>query len=115
MQIIACPLIKLTNEKEAKIQDIGTPESFLESVGPFITGTYLEPEDVVSTKVNVLEDGYTYYTYNINAGYGLNGPHTVTVATVKGECALLFLLSATDKQWSKHSQLLQKVATTFRA
>jgi len=46
-------------------------------------GTYLDEEDIVSATSERRDDGLTYYNYEINAGYGTNGPHTVSACTVK--------------------------------
>lgn len=115
MQVVVAPLVRLTNQKGATIEDIGDPEGFLNSIGPFITGTYLDLEDVVSMEAIKKEDGLTYYYYDIYATYGLNGPHTLTACTVKGDLALLFCLSATDKQWAKSQKKLKQLMPTFRA
>lgn len=65
MQVLVAPLVRLTNKKDAKIEDIGTPEAFISSVGPFITGTYLDLEDVVDMSSQVLDDGLMYYYYDV--------------------------------------------------
>jgi hypothetical protein len=36
--VIVSPLVRLTNKAEAKIEDVGSPEGLLVSLGPFITG-----------------------------------------------------------------------------
>lgn len=64
-QVLVSPLVRLTNQKDAKIEDIGTPEAFISSVGPFITGTYLDLEDIVDMQSKKLEDGLTYYYYDV--------------------------------------------------
>jgi PsbP len=115
LQVIVSPLVRLTNQKGAKIEDIGNPEAFLSSVGPFITGTYLDLDDVVSAEAKQLDDGLTYYYYDVYATYGLNGPHTLTACTVKGDLALLFCLSANDKQYARSKKKLNTMLQTFRA
>lgn len=93
-QVLAAPLVRLTNKKNVKIEEVGTPETFLQSIGPFITGTYLDPEDVQSMSSEAAGDGLTYYYYDVYAPSGLNGPHLLTAATVKGDLALLFIVAA---------------------
>ena len=153
MQVLVAPLVRLTNQKDAKIEDIGTPEAFIASVGPFITGTYLDLDDVVDMSSQTLEDGLTYYYYDVcthplalltsdsclciatlpgkpacvrcapfaalymqaYATYGTNGPHTLTACTVKGDLALLFCLSANDKQYARSKGKLNTMIKTFRA
>lgn len=113
--VLAAPLVRFTNQKNATIEDIGNPEGFLASVGPFITGTYLDLDDVVSMSAEKREDGLMYYSYDIYATYGLTGPHTLTTCTVKGDLALLFCVSANDKQWGRSKAKLQSMMDTFRA
>jgi hypothetical protein len=45
--LIVSPLVKLTRTKGARIEDIGPPEGLLTSLGSYITGTFLDDEDVV--------------------------------------------------------------------
>lgn len=99
----------------ATIEDIGDPESFLNSVGPFITGTYLDLDEVQSMKKERLDDGLTYYYYDVYATYGLIGPHTLSACTVKGDLAFIFLVAANDKQWGRAKGKLNKVVQSFRA
>lgn len=109
------PLVRLTNQKGANIEDIGGPEQFISSVGPYITGTYLDNDDIVSTQSKKMDDGLTYYYYDVYATYGLNGPHTLTACTVKGDLALLFSVSANDKQYARSKKKLATMVETFRA
>lgn len=46
MQVLVSPLQRLTNQAQAPIEDVGTPEGILGSLGSYITGTYLDEEDV---------------------------------------------------------------------
>ena len=55
-QLLAMNLQKLTNKAGASIEDVGPPSGVLESLGPFITGTRVEEEDVVSQE-KVSHDG----------------------------------------------------------
>ncbi|GBF96037.1 hypothetical protein Rsub_08852 [Raphidocelis subcapitata] len=114
-QVILAPLVRLTNRKGVKIEDIGPPEGIITSLGPFITGTYLDEEDIVSASSAPRDDGLTYYSYELNAAYGTNGPHTVSACTVKGDLALLFVVSANEKQWARNEGTLRKMVETFRA
>lgn len=38
VQVVVAPLVRLTNKADATIDQVGTPEGVLESLGPFITG-----------------------------------------------------------------------------
>jgi len=113
--VIVSPLVRLTNKAKVRIEEIGTPEGLLVSLGPFITGTYLDEEDVVSVSSKKQDDGRTYYYYELNASYGSVGPHTLSAATTKGDLALLFVASANEKQWAKSKDMLQKAVDSFRA
>lgn len=115
VQVLVSPLVRLTNQKGAKIEDIGGPEQFISSIGPYITGTYLDNDDIVSTQVAKMEDGLTYYIYDVYATYGLNGPHSLTSCTVKGDLALLFSVSANDKQYIKSKKKIAAMVESFRA
>lgn len=46
VQVLVSPLQRLTNQAQAPIEDVGTPEGILGSLGSYITGTYLDEEDV---------------------------------------------------------------------
>jgi hypothetical protein len=113
--VIVAPLVRLTPRKGVAIEDVGDPAGLLTSLGPFITGTYLDEEDVVSAKAGKRDDGLVYYSYEINAPYGTVGPHTVSAATVKGDLALMIVVSGNEKQWARNEAALRKVAESFRA
>ena len=51
VQVVAAPLIRLTNRPNATIEDIGSPEKLMASLGPFVTGNTLEPEEIIKTTV----------------------------------------------------------------
>lgn len=46
-EVIVSPLERLTPKARATIEEVGTPQGVLESIGQFLTGNYLEPGDVV--------------------------------------------------------------------
>jgi hypothetical protein len=46
---------------------------------------------------------------------GTNGPHTLSTATVKGDCALMLVVSANEKQWARNEARLREMPLTFRA
>lgn len=113
--LLASPLFKLTPRKVKSITDIGDPQGIIFSIGPYITGTFLDEDDVLSASERKLDDGEVYYYYEVNSPYAKFGQHIVTSATVKGEVALLFVVSASDKQWSKSEGNIRKMVETFRA
>jgi hypothetical protein len=113
--VVVSPLVRLTNVKGANIEDIGDPQGILAALGPFITGTYLDAEDVSNIQTVRKEDGLTYYYYDIYAPYGLTGPHLLSSCTVKGDLAMLFTVAASDKQWPKAKAKLSKMRESFKA
>jgi hypothetical protein len=56
VQVVASPLIRLTNRPNATIEDIGSPEKLISSLGPFVTGNTLEPEEIIETNVEKIGD-----------------------------------------------------------
>lgn len=48
---MASPLIRLTNKPNATIEDIGTPEDLIASLGPFVTGNTFDPDELVETSI----------------------------------------------------------------
>ncbi|KAL3143372.1 hypothetical protein ABBQ38_002202 [Trebouxia sp. C0009 RCD-2024] len=113
IQLMVAPLQKLTPKANATIKDIGSIDSLVQSFGPYITGTNLEDEDVISKDILDV-DGRTYYQYESYAPYGTNGTHQVARATTKGKCAFLFVSSASDKQWPKGEKHLRQALESFR-
>lgn len=51
VQVVASPLIRLTNKPNAKIEDIGSPEKVIASLGPFVTGNTLDSEELLETSI----------------------------------------------------------------
>ncbi|KAG2447718.1 hypothetical protein HYH02_007178 [Chlamydomonas schloesseri] len=115
VELIVAPLQKLTPRKNITVEDLGTPEFLLQRVGNYITGTYLDEDDLVSATSKKLDDGLTYYYYELNAPYAKVGGHSYTACTVKGDLAFLFITSANDKQWAKLEGSLKQTVDTFRA
>lgn len=112
LQLVVSPLVKLTNRPDMPIQDIGTPESILPRIGGYITGTYMEEEDLVATSTKVQDDGLTYYYYELYAP-AANG-HSLTAVTTKGEGCYLFVCSASDKAWKSSEPKLRQMVESFR-
>lgn len=51
VQVVASPLIRLTNKPNATIEDIGSPEKLIASLGPFVTGNSYDPDELLQTSV----------------------------------------------------------------
>ncbi|GAU49568.1 hypothetical protein TSUD_191950 [Trifolium subterraneum] len=98
IQVVASPLIRLTNKPNATIEDIGSPEKVIASLGPFVTGNTLDPDELIETSVEKIDD-LTYYKYVLETPYALTGTHNLAKATAKGNTVVLFVASANDKQW----------------
>lgn len=56
VQIVASPLIRLTNKPNATIEDIGSPEKLIASLGPFVTGNTFDPDELLEASVDKLGD-----------------------------------------------------------
>ncbi|KAF2308251.1 hypothetical protein GH714_038638 [Hevea brasiliensis] len=56
VQVVASPLIRLTNKPNASIEDIGSPDKLIASLGPFVTGNSYDPDELLETSVEKLGD-----------------------------------------------------------
>lgn len=56
IQIVASPLIRLTNKPNATIEDIGSPEKVIASLGPFVTGNTFDPDELLEMSVEKVDD-----------------------------------------------------------
>ncbi|OEL12964.1 PsbP domain-containing protein 6, chloroplastic [Dichanthelium oligosanthes] len=112
VQVVASPLIRLTNKPNATIEDIGSPERLIASLGPFVTGNTFDSDELVDTNVEKI-DGQTYYSYVLETPLALTGSHNLAKATAKGNTVVLFVASANDKQWSSSSKVLKAILDSF--
>ncbi|EMS68214.1 hypothetical protein TRIUR3_09837 [Triticum urartu] len=99
VQVVASPLIRLTNRPNATIEDIGSPEKLIASLGPFVTGNTLEPEEIIEASVEKIGD--------LTTPLALTGSHNLAKATAKGSTVVLFVASASDKQWQSSEKILK--------
>lgn len=113
VQVVASPLIRLTNRPNATIEDIGSPEKLMASLGPFVTGNTLEPEEILETTVEKIGD-QTYYSYVLETPLALTGSHNLAKATAKGNTVVLFVASASDKQWQSSQKILKAMVDSFQ-
>ena len=77
IQIVASPLIRLTNKPNATIEDIGSPEKVIASLGPFVTGSTYDPEELLESSVEKLGDqtvlsSCVFYTSLFSFSYDLS-------------------------------------------
>lgn len=112
VQVVASPLIRLTNKPNATIEDIGTPDKLIASLGPFVTGNTFDPDELVETSIEKRGD-QTYYKYVLETPYALTGSHNLAKATAKGSTVILFVASASDKQWPSSEKTLQAILDSF--
>ncbi|MCE5166379.1 PsbP domain-containing protein 6, chloroplastic [Datura stramonium] len=112
IQVVASPLIRLTNKPNATIEDIGTPEKVITSLGPFVTGNTLDPDELLETSIEKRGD-LTYYKYVLETPYALTGSHNLAKATAKGNTVVLCVVSANDKQWASSQKTLQAIIDSF--
>ena len=61
VQVVASPLIRLTNKPNATIEDIGSPEKLIASLGPFVTGNTLDPDELLETSVEKIGDQTVHF------------------------------------------------------
>lgn len=113
VQVVASPLIRLTNKPNATIEDIGSPERLIASLGPFVTGNTFDSDELVDTNVEKI-DGQTYYSYVLETPLALTGSHNLAKATAKGNTVVLFVASANDKQWSSSQKVLKAIVDSFQ-
>ncbi|TKY62742.1 PsbP domain-containing protein 6 [Spatholobus suberectus] len=112
IQVVASPLIRLTNIPNASIEDLGSPEKVIASLGQFVTGGAFDPDEVLETSVQKLGD-QTYYTYVLETPYALTGTHNLAKATAKGNTVVLFVISANDEQWQTYEETLKAMLDSF--
>ncbi|KAK6942134.1 PsbP, C-terminal, partial [Dillenia turbinata] len=113
VQVVASPLIRLTNKPNASIEDIGSPEKLIASLGPFVTGNTYDPDELLETSVETIA-GQTYYKYVLETPLALTGSHNLAKATAKGNTVVLFVASANDKQWQSSEKILKTVLDSFQ-
>lgn len=56
VQVVASPLVRLTNKPNASIEEIGSPEKLIASLGPFVTGNTYDPDELLEASVEKLGD-----------------------------------------------------------
>ncbi|KAL6616242.1 hypothetical protein ACP70R_038512 [Stipagrostis hirtigluma subsp. patula] len=112
VQVVASPLIRLTNKPNATIEDIGSPERLIASLGPFVTGNTFDSDELIDTNIEKI-DGQTYYSYVLETPLALTGSHNLAKATAKGNTVVLFVVSASDKQWSSSEKVLRTIVESF--
>ncbi|KAB1222980.1 PsbP domain-containing protein 6, chloroplastic [Morella rubra] len=113
VQVVASPLIRLTNKPNSSIEQIGSPEKVIASLGPFVTGNTYDPDELIEMSVEKLGD-QTYYKYVLETPFALTGSHNLAKATAKGNTVVLFVASANDKQWQASQKTLKAMLDSFQ-
>lgn len=113
VQVVASPIIRLTNKPNATIEDIGSPEKVIASLGPFVTGNTYDSDELLESTIEKVGD-QTYYTYILETPFALTGSHNLAKATAKGSTVVLFVASASDKQWPSSEKTLKVILESFR-
>ncbi|KAL8167798.1 hypothetical protein V2J09_009297 [Rumex salicifolius] len=113
VQIVASPLIRLTNKPNATIADIGTPDRVIASLGAFVTGNTYDPDELLDASVEKRGD-LMYYKYVLETPFALTGTHNLAKATAKGSTLVLFVASANDKQWPQSKKTLEAMLDSFQ-
>uniref|UniRef100_A0A7N0TIC7 PsbP C-terminal domain-containing protein n=1 Tax=Kalanchoe fedtschenkoi TaxID=63787 RepID=A0A7N0TIC7_KALFE len=112
VQVVASPLIRLTNKPNATIEEIGDPEKLIASLGPFVTGNTYDPDELMEATTEKRGD-LTYYKYVLETPFALTGSHNLAKATAKGNTVVLFVVSANDKQWQASEKILKAMLDSF--
>jgi hypothetical protein len=55
-----------------------------------------------------------YYSYVLETPLALTGSHNLAKATSKGNTVVLFVASASDKQWSSSQKVLKTMVDSFQ-
>lgn len=54
-----------------------------------------------------------YYKYALETPFALTGTHNLAKATAKGNTVVLFVVSASEKQWSSAEKTLKTIVDSF--
>ena len=65
VQVVASPLIRLTNKPNSSIEEIGSPEKLIASLGPFVTGNTYDPDELLETSVEKRGDQTVQFFFTI--------------------------------------------------
>ncbi|KAL9664535.1 hypothetical protein QQ045_019939 [Rhodiola kirilowii] len=113
IQVVASPLIRLTNKPNATIEEISDPEKLIASLGPFVTGNTYDPDELIEATTEKYGD-LTYYKYVLDTPFAVTGSHNLAKATAKGNTVVLFVVSANDKQWQTSEKILKAMLDSFQ-
>lgn len=92
---------------------IGDLSGVINSIGPYITGDFIEPEDVVNMK-ELLDNGKKYFVYELNTPYAMTGAYNIASVTTSQNELVLIVVSASEKQYNNAEAKLRRIAESFR-
>lgn len=119
IEVLGIPLVKFTFEKGVSIEKLGTPDALLDGLGPYLTGSSFDRDEVevITATSRKGADGLTYYDYYIFSDYVVKGQggRVLATATVRGDVLTMMKASATDKQFKTSEAVLRKSLESFRA
>lgn len=52
VQVVASPMVRLSNKPNATIEEIGNPDKIISALGQFVTGNSYDPDEVLETSVD---------------------------------------------------------------
>lgn len=113
IQIIIAPTTKLTRLQNPTIDQIGDLAGVINSIGPYITGDFIDPEDVTGMN-EIVENGRKYFAYELDTPYALSGTHNLACVTTSRNTLVLMVISSSDKQWNASQDKLKKVIQSLR-
>ena len=56
VQVVASPMVRLSNKPHATIEEIGPPEKIISALGQFVTGNSYDPDELLETTVDKKDD-----------------------------------------------------------
>jgi hypothetical protein len=92
---------------------IGDLSGVINSIGPYITGDFIEPDDVVNMK-ELNDNGKKYFVYELNTPYAMTGAYNIASVTTSQNELVLIVVSASEKQYNSAEAKLRRIAESFR-
>lgn len=92
LQVVASPLIRLTNKPNATIEDIGSPEKVIASLGPFVTGNTYDPDELIETSVEKLGDQTVMFQLSMKSFMFCIYVSRPMSLKIKKQCSIFFLV-----------------------
>jgi hypothetical protein len=115
LQIIIIPTTKLLIAKnDPTIEDVGSIDGIIDVISPAITGSVaVEPEEVKKAETISLGDK-SYYRYELLTPFAESGLHNVAVVSTNKNYVMIATIGASEKQYAKSEEDLNKILNSFR-